>query len=311
MPELKQNSIPTAEAERLIAAHDGDVALLYIWLTARDRYDLNRAASELCRTKAEIESACEKLFRMGLCSDMLRREERRAPEPEPSEGLPEYNAEDIARRSTEDPNFKAILSETKRILNKTSLTRPDMNILFGIYDFLAMPTEIILTLIHYCADLYADKYGSERRVSMRTIEQEAYSWARKEILTLEQADDYIRRAKQRREEISLIKADLGIRDRNLSQTEQKYISSWLDMGFGRDELLIAYDRTVTNTNSLKWSYMNKIVQSWHEKGLHTAKDIEEKDPRTGMRNRTEKPPTAVSREEYERLQAIYEKVRNG
>ena len=50
------------------------------------------------------------------------------------------------------------------------------------------------------------------------------------------------------------------------------------MGYGADVIAVAY-RTVTNTGALKWNYMNKILLSWHEKGVRTARDIEEKDGR--------------------------------
>ena len=53
-------------ADALIAAHDGDVALLYIYLRRRGGEDLERAATELCRTMGEISAAREKLQRMGL-----------------------------------------------------------------------------------------------------------------------------------------------------------------------------------------------------------------------------------------------------
>ncbi|MEI3102136.1 MAG: DnaD domain protein [Oscillospiraceae bacterium] len=61
-----------------------------------------------------------------------------------------------------------------------------------------------------------------------------------------------------------IKENLGMRGRELTATEQKYISSWLDMGFGEECISIAYDRTVTDTGALKWNYMNKILLSWHK-----------------------------------------------
>ena len=60
-----ENLISLASADRLIAAHDGDVALLYIYLQ-RTGGDLEGAARELCRTMGEIEAAHEKLLRMGL-----------------------------------------------------------------------------------------------------------------------------------------------------------------------------------------------------------------------------------------------------
>ena len=53
MPTAEQNSIPRSTADKLIAAHDGDVALLYIWLDLNGGFDADRAARELCRTEAE------------------------------------------------------------------------------------------------------------------------------------------------------------------------------------------------------------------------------------------------------------------
>lgn len=56
MPTAEQNSIPRSTADKLIAAHDGDVALLYIWLDLNGEFDADRAARELCRTEAEIKT---------------------------------------------------------------------------------------------------------------------------------------------------------------------------------------------------------------------------------------------------------------
>ena len=50
------------------------------------------------------------------------------------------------------------------------------------------------------------------------------------------------------------------------------------MGFTLDAIELAYDRTVTNTGALKWGYMNKILQTWHEKKLHTPAEIDANDP---------------------------------
>ena len=76
-----------------------------------------------------------------------------------------------------------------------------------------------------------------------------------------------------------MKNALGIRGRDLTPTETKYISSWLGMGFEEDAIFIAYDRTVTSTGALKWPYMNKILCSWHEKKLHTPEEIAAGDGR--------------------------------
>ena len=193
--------------------------------------------------------------------------------PEPAEELPEYETEDLVRRSKEDAGFAAVVQEAQKVLGHV-LSSSDLKRLFGIYDYLALPPEVILMLLNHCVTT-----SKNRRPSMRYIEKEAYVWANREILSLDQAEEYIRRSRERQADIGRVKEALNIRGRELTATEAKYIGSWLDMGFGEDCLSIAYDRTVTNTGALKWGYMNKILLSWHEKGIHTPEEVQEKDGR--------------------------------
>ena len=276
------NLISPAAADRLISAHDGDLALLYIFMQRTGSRDLERAAVELCRTMREIEAAYEKLMRMGLVEEgqscSVAERAANPPKLQPADELPEYRTEDIIRRSNEDGAFSAVLSEAQNVLGH-KLSTPDMKKLFGIYDYLALPPEVIMELLHYCMSNSLGENGLGRLPSMRYIEKEAYAWANREILSLEQAEEYISRTKQRREESAKVAEALGIRGRQLSPTEKKYIGAWLDMGFGLEAILLAFDRTVTNTGGLKWSYMNKILSNWKEKGLYDVAAIEEKDSR--------------------------------
>ena len=205
MPERGQNLIPTAAADKLIAAHDGNVALVYIWLGRCGAFNAERAARELCLTLAEVNSAYEKLCRM----ELFAADAPQKPIPLPAEELPQYTTEDIVRRTDADPGFKAVLNEAQRKLGRV-LSTSDIKTLFGIYDFLALPPDVIFMLLTYCIDTFAAKYGSGRLPSMRSIEKEAYSWANKEILTLEQAEEYIKSAAERRTKQGEIKTALGI-----------------------------------------------------------------------------------------------------
>lgn len=307
MQNNAHNLIPAAAADKLISAHDGDVALLYIWLCRNGRYEPDRAANELCRTLSEIDSAYEKLCRMDiLCTEMPEQPKKVLP----AEELPVYTADDIVRRSREDSSFSAVITEAQRIFGR-SLSSSDMKTLFGIYDYLALPPEVIFQLLNYCVTVFREKYGTGRLPSMRSIEKEAYSWANKEILTFEQAEEYIKAAAEKRSKLGEVREALGIRGRELTSTETKYISSWLDMGFDCDALLIAYDRTVTNTGALKWGYMNKIVLSWHEKGLHSVSDINEKDSRVQKKVSGKTQSVHAKQDDLERMRAIYDKIKNG
>ena len=62
----EKSNISASVADRLIAAHDGDAALLYIYLARNPAADLDRAAHDLCRTMREVADAEEKLRRMAL-----------------------------------------------------------------------------------------------------------------------------------------------------------------------------------------------------------------------------------------------------
>lgn len=300
--KFAENLISPAAADRLIAAHEGDLALLYLFMLRSGSRDLEKAAGVLCRTLSEMEAAYEKLKRMGLVDSgrNCSLDERHAqPKLPPPDELPEYTAEDVVRRSKEDPAFSAILAEAQRVLGHV-LSTPDMKKLFSIYDYLALPPEVIMVLLNHCVSV-----SRGRLPSMRFIEKEAYAWVNREILTLEQAEEYISYSKQRRENSARVAEALNIRGRTLSPTEAKYINSWLDMGFDTDAIALAYDRTVTNTGALKWSYMNKILQSWQEKGLFSVREIEEKDSR---RRPAQPQPQPDKPMDMDRLKAMLDKI---
>ena len=97
---------------------------------------------------------------------------------------------------------------------------------------------------------------------------------------------------------------LGIKGRALSPTENKFLSSWLEMGFDDELIEMAYDRTLTNTGGLKWGYMNGILKSWHEKGLHTPADVRDKDTRRGKGT----PDAGNSPQNLDRLMADLDRI---
>ena len=274
-------NIPSSEAGQIIAAHDGDVALLWLCLKSTPGTTVEDAARRLCRTRAEMEAALEKLQRMGLA------EKPKAPAPvqpaqpalklPPADELPEYTAGDLAVRSKEDPRFAALVTEAQRALGRI-LSSSDLKKLFGLYDYLALPPEVIMMLLNYCVK--SRPAGSPP--SMRQIEKEGYVWANREILTIDQAEEYIADTERRREKLTQTAKILGITGRNLTATETKFVSAWLEMGFDDELIEMALDRTITSTGALKWGYMNGILKSWHEKGLHTPADVHDKD---GLRKR--------------------------
>ena len=294
-------SMSAVDADKLIECGDGDCALLYIYLMRRGRTSPGSLARALGMTPQRLNAAAGKLKSLGLLSggDFAPR----------ADAIPEYTAEEIVRRSEHDEGFRAVLAECERVLGHT-LTGADTRTLFGIYDYLGLPVDVIMVLLHHCAEECRRRYGPGRVPTMRQIEKDAYIWDNREIMTLEQAEEYIRSREEMREGTEQLRRSFGIRDRQLSPTERKYIEGWFALGFGVEAIELAYDRTVTNTGSLKWSYMDKIIRSWHEKGLFTPEEIEQGD---APRRRQSAPPRrdgTPGATDIERMKRLYDKLRN-
>jgi len=288
-----QNSISEQMLDALLSAHDGDVALLYLYRLREPDADAEQAARALCMTLAQIGAAQEKLTRMTQPAAAAR-----APLPEPADDeLPQCSADDVVRLKREDAGFAAVLDEAVTVMGR-ALSSNDLRILFGIYNHLGLPAEVILELLNFLREC-REETEDKRRLTARGIEKEAYAWANREILTMEQAEEYIRAQKLRMSEMGSIQKALGLGGRPLSPTESKYLSSWLELGFGEEAILIAYDRTVTNTGALKWKYMNSILLSWHSQGLHSPEEIEKKDgaSRTRRPSSTRRPDRPMTVEE--------------
>lgn len=291
--------LPASAVQRLLDAHDGDVSLLYLHVLRAGAFDAEAAAAALCRTAREIDAAAEKLRRMGLMDAPTAEADRLLP---PADALPSYTAQELVRLSESDPGLQTVYREGARVFAR-KLSPADMNMLAGIYQHLGMPAEVILVLLNYCAEAAAARRPGAVP-SPHGVEKTAYDWAKREILTLEQAEDYLRYCRTRREQTQRVLEELHLRESELTKSGRDYIEAWLSMGFGPEAIAVAYDRTVINTGSLRWRYMDKILQSWHSRDLHTPEEIEAGDGRRPARAETA-PSTPVNMDE---LIDIFDKI---
>lgn len=300
-------SIPEGDADALIAAGDGDAALLYLYLLRRGgELDPDAAAREMGRTDRDIAMAARRLKRLGLLAA-----EDALPLPEPGGDPPEYRAKDIVDRSMEDEQFRLLVGEVHMSLGRT-LSRPDLTRLYAIYDEFAMPAEVVLMLVQYCKDESLRRYGPGRAVGMGFIYRVAQEWFDQEILTYEQAEQWLRRREERRSQYGELRRELGIADRDFTRTERAYLDAWLGMGFGTDAVSLAVQRTIDNTGGLKWKYADRILQAWHEKNLHTPEEIERGEKRPGRRPSPSSGAVEWNDEKaLDQIRRLRDKIKNG
>lgn len=298
----EKNLLTAGEADRLLACADGTVALLYLHILRSGGFSLSAAAGVLKRSEAEVALAADTLRRLGLLDGRSGHLEKQES--------PEYSAEDIVRRAGSDSTFAGLVVEAERALGRV-LSSNDLRLLFGIYDHLGLPADVIMLLLHHCIESYQERSGAGRMPAMRYVEKEAWYWAEQEILTLDAAEEHIRRERSRRALSEQVKAVLQIRDRALTASERKYVDEWLTLGYGPESLAIAYDRTVLSTGKLTWKYMDRIVRSWNEKRLYTPEEIEAGDARRVGPRRTEAAAARSDSEKLADMRRIYENMKGG
>ena len=307
-------TVPVSAAQKLLAEASASAALLYLYLLNNDGLtDEAAAAASLRMTREELTAAVQILVRLGILDDKTAEEPAvNVPKPQSLPSAPELqevDTEDIVRRTKNSPEWTALLDETQNVYGR-KLSTAEVKILFGIYDQIGLPVEVIMLLEHYCAEQHEKRYGSSRKPTVRFLEKEAWHWAELELMSCELAEEWIRKQTERQSRVGEVMQALQLYGREPTATERNYIESWLGSGFTVEALAEARERTVTNTGALKWKYMDGIVRSWDGKGLHTLAEIKTGDKKGEAPAPTE-PVQGPTAEEFARMKKLREKVRNG
>jgi len=303
--------------DKLIRAGDGDAALLYLYiLKTRGQSTSAQAAVALGKNPGGIATAMAVLSRLGLVrinEDANGAEPQPDDPPAPIEEPRQYTPDEIKREMETGSGFHSLVEETQRSLGKI-LSPDELTRLFGMYDGLRLPPEVILLLITHCINESRGRSGG-RMPSVRYIEKAAYTWEREGIFSLDKAEDYLKGLEVRKSARGEIKKALRIMDREFSDSEKRYVDGWIAMGFNGGAAGIAYDRTVLKTGRLSWAYMDSIMKNWHGKGLHSPLEIQEKDGKPDRSGANKGPKTsgqkfgAPNHDDIERMKRILSKIK--
>ena len=306
LPGTETVTLTGQTIDKLIRTGDGDATLLYLYiLRTHGQSPSSAAAVALGKSSDEIVSSMSLLARLGLVQiadeqsentqEVSKNTTNNNSFSSQSEMQPPDLADEATRAQAIDEMkqelesgsvFSSVVEETQKSLGKI-LTPDELLRLFGIYDNLRMEPEVILHLVTHCISESRGR-STGRMPSIRYIEKAAYTWEREGIVTLDCAERYLKDLEARKSARGEIKESLQIRNRELSESEKRYVDNWINMNFGPDALEIAYDRTVMQTGKLAWRYMDTIISSWHDKGLHTAEEIMKKDSLNDKKSKSQK-----------------------
>jgi len=194
---------------------------------------------------------------------------------------PRYSSKEVCVYMENDKSVKNMYSLAEKILARP-LSTTEITTIFSFYDWLKLPKDVILMIIEHCASL--------SKTSIRYIEKVAISWAENEINTVAKAKKYIEKLNKAHALTGKIKSILQIGERKFTETELKYINTWInEYKVTEDVVKKAYDITIVNTSKLSYPYLNKILKSWCENGGEFASKASNntEPPKKGFNNYSE------------------------
>jgi len=303
LPQSDSISMSRGVVDRLIAGRNGGVTLAYLCLLqAGEVLPPEKLGARLGVPEQEASHMLSALAEMGLLV--------------PAEQKREFTGEELTQAMRRE-DFKFLCNQVENLIGEP-MTPQDLQRLLYMNESLGLPAEVLLQMFQYFKSETRRVYGPGRRLTMGRAEKLAADWKARGIMTLEAAEDHIRRRESYREQEGTIKRILEIYDRRLTAGEQKYVSSWIDMGFGTDAIRICYERTLDRIHAINFKYMDSIFISWHKKGLHTPEEIEAGDgvrqggaaasaPASAGESRTAIP----EEDETERLRRLTESMKKG
>lgn len=264
--------VDSLSVQKLLATGNGDAALLYLYIQSGN--DPEKAEQALRMTSPRYQCAAATLRQLGLWPEEKLRFI-------PTGERPMYSEQDVQAAMNQDREFRSLYGEIQHLLGRT-LNTEELKIILGFVRYLGLPADVVCVLVCYCKDK-ARQRGSLRNPSLRAIEKEAYYWAEQGIDTIERAGAFIQAQNMRNSQIRELMELLQIRGRELTPAELKYAQSWLEMGFEKDAVSLAYERTCLNTGGMNWAYMNKIMLRWHQNGWHNVRQIRTGDAAKGAK----------------------------
>lgn len=261
--------LPCAAAGYLHIATEADVKVLIYLLSMEDGTEVEeKALAFLGISRQQMQASAQFWIDKNILpKDILGTAPRVKREAAPRDitAMPTYDLVNISIEMENNAKLKALILEGESILSRT-LTTADISTIFGFYDWLKMPPEVIVLLMNFCV--------MQNKKSVKYMEKMAIEWDKQGIHTVEAAQAYIADVRRKGEFTYRLRGLLQLTDRELTPAEKNFARQWEDMGFSDEMLLLAYEKTVANTGKVAFPYMNKILSTWKEKGYASVEQVQ-------------------------------------
>lgn len=182
-----------------------------------------------------------------------------------AEEAPFYSSYELAQAAEEKPAFKSLCSFAEEKLGKV-LNTSELAKLYTFLDYLKLPAEVIMLSIEDCS--------SRGKNSLRYISKQLIDFADSGADTYEKAEAILAKRRRFDRYADQIRALFGLGERKLVPKEKEALENWQKWQFSEEMLTLAFEKTVASAKKPTISYMNKILENWHQNGWETPADVE-------------------------------------
>lgn len=156
------------------------------------------------------------------------------------------------------------------------LKHNEQRTLMIILEDACLPVEVALILVEYCFSVNKATPAYMRSVALDWVEGGITSIdkASEKVAELQNLDGAINRFKKMFEVTSAF-----------SKQQREYIDKWVNVyGFSDEMVNEAYQITLNATGKLAFQYMNKVLESWHAKGITAVEQLNEQEKKHSEKN---------------------------
>lgn len=186
-----------------------------------------------------------------------------APAPRPKAVKP--TVKEVVQRQKDCPEFAYLLDTTSARLGRP-ISHGDMETLLYLYETAGLPIEVILMVVGYAV--------TAGKLNMRYIEKVALDWADRGIDSLAAAEEYLC-ALEKRDAAALRVKNLLHLERSFTVGQMEQVEKWVCLWKLPDGLIQLAARVCQEkTGKFNCSYVDRILEGWHEQGIDTAEKAE-------------------------------------
>lgn len=275
--------------DRLLSCGDADGALLYLYLIRRGAgFREEDAMRDLHFSPERLERAVFTLTNLQIAS--APRDLR--PAKSTGSPAPRYTVSELRARRTDDRRFEAVCQTAESVLGRM-LTESQLRTLYTAYDHLGLPADVLIDLLTYLKQ-------EKQTVTRRDIEEQTYLWADMGIYTAQASAAFLSRLEKEKPIIADMLRALDMAGRSPSPSEYRYLSEFIRQGFSADAVALAKDRLYQRISRFSWKYLKGILDSWHDKGVHTVEEITALEPAVKQQQTVSAAPQAEKLQDWEK-----------